>query len=263
MDSTRKWPGALIANDALLYLVGFFMKTSLFTISVICFAVLAACNNAGTSNQVISQMENVLVHTREPVDSANYKHIKYNFYLSKAGQLCERKLASAWDAACHCLFQVYYDSTFTFFNEDTTFKVPLSAIIDLPSLVRIDSTEYTKDKTRVYYFHHNSDGGNRLIVEKADPLTFSRLCEYRWGADKNHVYYQGQIVQGVNLKKVEVLFNPDTANPFVDYIKDDRKVYYGTEIVEGAHASTFKMVSGQEWEAEDKNYKYKIGRRMQ
>jgi hypothetical protein len=59
------------------------------------------------------------------------------------------------------------------------------------------------------------------------------------------------------------LFPPDTADHFVEYVKDDRKVFHKDEIVKGADAKTFKVVSGQKWDAEDKNYKYGAGRRQE
>ena len=44
------------------------------------------------------------------------------------------------------------------------------------------------------------------------------------------------------------------------YVKDDKIVYHGYEVLEGVDAKTFKVVGGQKWDAEDKNRKY--GQRM-
>jgi hypothetical protein len=195
-------------------------------------------------------------YAREPNDSVDYKHIKYDFYFNKTGQLCERKLAMARDSYCNCEFEVYYDSTISFFTGDTTIRKPLSSVIDINTFVWIDSTEYSKDKNGVYYFFGNSDGGNRSIVEGADPKTFKRLCEYRWGVDKNHVFYQNKKLEGLNLNKLQVLYSPDTSDHFVEYVKDDKHVYHADEVLQGADAKTFKVVSGQKWQAEDKNSKY-------
>lgn len=239
------------------------METFRSTIIIIFFAALTSCNNSSRTDQTVSKIDKVLVYAKEPNDSANYKLLKYDFYLSKGGQLCERKLAAAMDSSCNCTFEVYYDSTFSIYTDDTTLEKPLNTIVDINSFVWLDSTEYSKDKNKVFYFNGNSDGGNRVIVDKADPVTFKRLCEYRWGVDKNYVFYKGDIVQGVNLKQLQILYPPDTADHFIDYVKDDKNVFYTTEIVKGADAKTFKVVSGQKWEAEDKNYKYETGRRKE
>lgn len=227
-------------------------------ISLTFLAALCACT--GTDKPAIKS-NTAYVYAKEPNDSASYKHLKYDFYLSKDGQLCERKLASAGNTDCHCNFEVYYDSTYSIYTDDTIIEKALNTIVDINSFVWIDSTAFSKDKNNVYYFHDNSDGGNRVIVNKADPATFARLCEHRWGIDKDHVFYKTDILEGLNLKKLQMLVSPDTADPFVDYVKDDRNVFYTDKIVKGADAKTFKVVSGEKWQAEDKNYKYVTGRR--
>ncbi|MBL7703762.1 MAG: DKNYY domain-containing protein [Ferruginibacter sp.] len=239
------------------------METFRSTIIIIFFAAFTSCNNSNSTDKAIATPDKVLVYAKEPNDSSDYKLLKYDFYLSKGGQLCERKLADAMESSCNCTFEVYYDSSFSIYTGDSTIKKPLNTIVDINSFVWLDSTEYSKDKNKVFYFHGNSDGGNRVIVDKADPLTFKRLCEYRWGIDKNYVFYKGDIVQGVNLKHLQVLYPPDTSYHFIDYIKDDKNVFYETAIVKGADAKTFKVVSGHKWEAEDKNYKYETGRRKE
>lgn len=237
------------------------MKIFCWTIFLVFFAAYSSCNNSGRSEKNIPGTDRILVYAKEPNDSADYKLLKYDFYLSKSGQLCERKLALARDSSCNCEFEVYYDSTFTIYTGDTTLQKPLNTIVDIHSFIWLDSTEYAKDKNKVFYFHGNSDGGIRVNVDKADPLTFKRLCEYRWGIDKNFVFYEEVIVQELNLKYLQVLYPPDTSDHFIEYIKDNKNVFYESEIVKGADAKTFKVVSGQKWEAEDKNYKYDAGGR--
>ena len=197
-----------------------------------------------------------MIYAKEPNDSADFKYIKYDFYLSKTGQLCERKLVLENDSTCNCEFEVYYDSTFLIFANNTTIKRPLGEIIDINSFVWIDSSEFSKDKNHVYYFFGNSDGGNRAIIEKADPKTFKSLCEYRWGIDTNAVFYENKRLDGLNLKYLQILYSPDTSDHFVWYVKDNKIVYHLDEILQGADAKTFKVVSGQNWDAEDKFGKY-------
>lgn len=218
--------------------------------------MFCSCNDTTKTDKKIT-------YAKEPNDSADYKLLKNNFYLHRNGQLCERKLALARDNSCNCEFEVYYDSTITIYSNETTLEKTLNNIIDIKSFIQFDSSQYSKDKDRVYYFHGNSDGGNRIIIEKANSLSFKPLCEYRWGVDKNYVFYKGEIVNGANVNKLQVLHPPDTTDHFIDYIKDDKNVYYTTEIIEGADPKTFKVVSGQKWEAEDKNYKYENGSRKE
>ena len=120
-----------------------------------------------------------------------------------------------------------------------------------------------KTRTKFSIFIGNSDGGSRVLVDKADPLTFKRLCEYRWGIDKNYVFYKGDRLKGLNLKHLQVLYPPDTTDHFIQYVKDGKNVFYENEIVKGADAKTFKLIRGQKWEAEDKSFKYETGRRQE
>ncbi len=233
----------------------------LFVITIIFFAAtLSSCSNPKTEQAQTPKVKDY-VYEREPDDSANYKHIKNDFYLSKSGQLCEKKFAFAKNTNCNCLYQAYYDSIFKIYTGDTIIEKPLNTIVDINSFVQIDSTRFSKDKDKVFYFDVTADGGNRFVIAKADPTTFKSLCESNWGIDKNHVFYRDNILQGLNLKTIQVLFPPDTADHFVEYVKDDRKVFHHDEIVKGADAKTFKVVSGQQWDAEDKNSKYESGRR--
>lgn len=213
----------------------------------------------------IPKIDKPLVYAKEPKDSADYKFLKYDFYLSKSGQLCERKLAMARtiDSTCNCEFIVYYDSTNSIYSDDTTIEKPLSDIVDINSFTYVDSTEYSKDKNSVFYFYGNSGGGTRVKIQKADPGTFKRLCEYRWGFDKKYVFYQTDILDGINLNTMQVLTSPDTSNHFIQYLKDDKIVFFENENLKGADAKTFKVVSGQKWDAEDKDYKYLSGRRYE
>jgi len=239
-----------------------FMRTLSVIIIILFFATLSSCSNQKTE-QIQTSKAKSEVYVKEPNDSASYKHIKYDFYLSETGQLCERKLASAKGTNCNCLFEVYHDSIFKIYTDDTIIEKPLNTIVDINSLVLVDSTQFSKDKNNVFYFHGNSDGGNRVVVAKANPETFKRLCEYRWGIDKNYVFYKTDILKGLNLKIIQILFPLDTADHFIQYVKDEKKVFYENEIVKGADAKTFKVVSGQKWDAEDKNYKYETGRRQE
>lgn len=216
-----------------------------------------SCTNSINETKVIQIVNKEKKYAKEPADSSLYKHLKFSFYQTSDGQIYERKLAFNEDSNYH--FTAFYDNIWNKYDENIKL---LKDIIDINSYAEIDSTEYSKDKNRVYYFHSNSDGGIRGILENADPKTFKRLCEYRWGIDKNHVYYEGILLKYLDTKNVIVLYSKDTSNQFINYIKDKKKVYFTDEEVKEADAKTFKLVLNKNWDAEDKNYKYKFGKRL-
>lgn len=112
----------------------------LFVITITLFsATLSSCSNPKTEQAQTSKVDSY-VYEREPDDSANYKHIKHDFYLSKSGQLCERKFAFAKNTDCNCLYKAYYDSIVEIYTNDTIIEKPLNTIVDINSFVQIDST---------------------------------------------------------------------------------------------------------------------------
>jgi hypothetical protein len=235
--------------------------TAILTIAAIITA-FSSCVNPKGQNQKDSSNSRPRIVAKEPDNSQEYTHVKFDFYSSKTGQLCERKLVCAIDndSACNCDFIVKYDSVFKIFRSDSLYEIQLGLIIDIKSFEHVYSIEYSKDKYRVYYFHPNSDGGVRQIVEGADPTTF-RSLDYRWGIDERHVFYEDRKLEGLNLSKLQIIYSPDTSDSFIQYVKDDHIVFEEGEILQGADASTFKVVSGKEWAAEDKNFKYESGGR--
>lgn len=237
------------------------MNISKLSILIVTYVLITSCaDRKEEKSNILILVRSNDIYAKEPEDSAGYIHVKHNFYLTKAGQLCERKLASARDSSCNCLFEVYYDSTFKVYTDDSVITKPLNTIVDIKSFVQLDSSEFSKDKKNVFYYHNNSDGGNRTIVANADIETFKRLCEYHWGIDKNHVFYKNDILRGFNLRKIQILYPLDTSDHFVQYIKNDKMVFFENTLVEGADAKTFKLVTEQRWDAEDKNHKYENGR---
>jgi hypothetical protein len=235
------------------------MQTSILAILLV--FVSAACSPRSTSENALHPEPASFVFAKEPPDSASYTHLKYGFYRSKSGRLCERKLAFPRDSTCNCEFEVLYDSVIKIYENDDELIKPLESVVDIASFVWLDSTEYSKDKNTVYYYFSTSCGGVRTIVDMADPSSFRRLCEYRWGIDKRNVFYENDVVPGVNLKHLVVLYPPDTSDHFVEYIKDDRKVFYNHKLVKGADAASFRVVSGKNWDAEDRFNKYQYGER--
>ena len=202
------------------------------------------------------------VEVLEPNDSADYKHIKSDFFRNRKGELCERKLVLnvPVDSSCRCEFKVYYDKNF--YLSFPSHEIALDSVIDINTFVDLDSTYFSKDAKRVYYFFGNSGGGNRAIIQYADAPTFRRLCEYRWGIDKNFVFYQTIPLPGLDLKHLQVLYSTDTSDHFIDYVKDDKLVFFDNFVIHGADATSFRVVSGKAWTAEDRNYRYENGQRV-
>ncbi len=222
-------------------------------------AILLLAYTACVNNKTTSRPDGPLSE-REPNDSADYNHLRYNLYVHKNGQLCERKLVLDADTADFFSFTVYYDSIINVYKSDTLLEVPLNKVIDVNSFEEIKDTEFSKDKKQVYYFQGTSDGGVRLIIDKADPPSFKRLCEYRWGIDKNYVFYMTDVLEGLDVRNVQVLYPPDTTDPFVQYIKDTRKVFYEADSISGVDAASFHLVANKEWDAEDKYNRFKDGK---
>ena len=44
---------------------------------------------------MVTQARQDKIYAKEPADSARYEHLKFDFYRTRTGQLCERKLAMA------------------------------------------------------------------------------------------------------------------------------------------------------------------------
>ncbi|MBD3329980.1 hypothetical protein GF354_00445 [Candidatus Peregrinibacteria bacterium] len=112
---------------------------------------------------------------------------------------------------------------------------------------------YIKDFNGVYYLFISDD----VIVKKvdgADPETFELLHQkYRFGKDKNNVYYGVHLIEMADNASIEVVGN-DYSNFYYanQYAKDKNYVYCGDDIfaetenfklLEGANPDTFELVS--------------------
>jgi hypothetical protein len=204
------------------------------------------------------------VYNREPADDALYKNATWQFFYNKNGQLCEKKhvMAGPADSACNCELVGYYDSTISVKTDYRISKKLLRDFIDVPTFTELDSTQFSKDKNHVYYYNLDAAGGTRFVVTGANPATFKRLYDYRWGIDTSHVFFKASTLSGLNVKKLQLLYPPDTSNQFLFYVKDDQAVFFQDEKIAGADAASFKLVINQPWDAEDKNFRYRNGKRQ-
>lgn len=219
------------------------------------FLLFNACNSSHKQGIERTAVSDTFDYSL-PADFAQYKKIKYNFYRSKWGRLVELKFAFQEKAP----FKAFFDSTESVTCADSTCEVLLDDLLDIETFQNLESTDFSKDEKHVYYFYSNSGGGFRNVIDSADPASFKPLADYRWGIDKNYVYFQTKKLPELNMKYARMCFPPDTSEIILHYITDSKLVFYEDSKIEGADAQTFKAVSGKPWDAEDKYRKYQYGR---
>lgn len=234
--------------------------TNLYSI-IVCITILAFTNESCSNNRSSGNDATTIFLNK---DSAKYKHLKGEFYTDKFGKLFEQKIYAVKGKGDLFDSQIYYDSIAIFKIGDSSIEKPLSEIIDIKTFTKLDNgTSFSKDKNYVYYSYVSSSGSYRVIVNGANPKTFKPLSDYRYGIDDKHIFHQSDIINGLNFEKHEILYSLDKTDYFIDYIKDDKVVFYEGDTVKGADAKTFKLVAKQKWSAEDKNYKYECcGQRL-
>lgn len=229
---------------------------------IVCTTILIFAFENCTINK---KAEKNTATTFQAKDSARYTLVKGWFYTDKFGKLFEQKQYAVRGEGDFYDSQIYYDSIAIFKIGDSTIEKPLSEVIDIKTFTEFDKgTLFSKDKINVYYSYSSSSGSYRVVVNGANPNTFKPLSDYNYGADDKHIFYQSKMINGLNFKKHEILYSLDTTDFFIDYIKDDKVVFYDGDTVKGADAKTFKLVSEKKWSAEDKNYKYECcGQRLE
>jgi hypothetical protein len=225
-------------------------KSSIKIVSTILLFTFLGCKN----DQNIKNDKSI---THQAKDSYKYKQLKGKFYTNKDGKLFEKKTFAI--AGKNEMFdaQVYFDSLVYINSADTLIQKLLSQVIDIKTYTEFGGkTMYSKDKNNVYYSNASTSGDFRLLVSEANPNTFKPLSDYLYGIDNKNIFYRGKKIKGLNFKKHQILYSPDTTDHFINYIKDDKVVFYNADTVKGADAKTFKLVAKQKWRAEDKNHKY-------
>lgn len=119
-------------------------------------------------------------------DSSMLKHIRGQFYKSKAGQLFERTFADREIYGVDTLVPVEY------------FNGTLSQDIDPLTFEQLDGW-FAKDKNFAYYYRPTSGGMLVGKLEKADTKTFKVLSgDYKYAVDKNFVFDENQILKNLN-----------------------------------------------------------------
>lgn len=205
-----------------------------------------------------------------PCDSLNprYTPFQENFYKDSKGEVYELKQEYNPSDSC-CPLHRIFDERFGISTDRV--RKPLKEVLDFPTYVALKPSIYSKDKNRVYVFRDNSNGGFRYIVEGANPKTFLNLdSTFFWGMDHQHVFYQGELIEGFSPKNLKalpmVLSNPESSDqlrivrgkPF--YVKNEKQVFYETREVVEADAPSFRVVDSPSFDAIDKYRRYQSGR---
>ena len=117
---------------------------------------------------------------------------------------------------------------------------------------------YFIENGNVYYGSDYSKYNTK--IETADSKTFKIINPY-YAKDKNSVYYNGGILNGLNSGKVEFLGGVGTLIGEDGYIKDDKSVYFLGEKLESADAKTFTVLKAKNTRqyssyGKDKNHIY-------
>ncbi|KEY17900.1 hypothetical protein HY04_05005 [Kaistella antarctica] len=211
-------------------------QISIKVVLAILVILLSSCNTDKNT-----EVEKSL--TLQAKDSWKYKHLKGKFYTDKYGKLFEQKVYAIAGKGETINSQIYFDSLVYINLDDTVIEKSLSEAIDIKTYAEFDEEK---------------------IVSGANPKIFKPLSDYLYGIDSKNIFYRGKKIEGLNFEKHEILYSLDTTDFFIDYIKDDKVVFYDGDTVKGADAKTFKLVAGQKWRAEDKNYKYECcGQRVE
>jgi DKNYY family len=202
-------------------------------------------------------------------DSASYTHIKGPFYRGKDGDVYEKSYADSWGNKC-CYSRAVYRNRLKNNTYSETERPTLKKTLDLQTYVELEPSMYSKDRNHVYESIENIDGSWRFIIEQADPATFQCLdSTFLWGIDKQHVFYKGELVEGLSsyhLKTLkQVLANPESFDQIrvvrgkPNYVKNDKMVFFQKEQVLNADVPSFQVVDSGQFDAFDKYRKYMGG----
>jgi hypothetical protein len=103
---------------------------------------------------------------------------------------------------------------------------------------------YAKDKKNVYIDHFMTDGRHLWLLDCADAGSFQSIG-YRWGKDKNHVFENGILLDGINPDSMVILCPRMTEynQVFFSIVKDNDQVYYGCHQITGVDVQTFECIN--------------------
>jgi len=117
---------------------------------------------------------------------------------------------------------------------------PVEVFVEVPKL---DSAtykvagSYIMDSSKVICVFQNSDGGNYVWMKDADPRSFQAFKNAFGGKDKDHVFYNDKILEGLNPSTVKVYSNTKNCSNCTAYFTDGKLCYSGDEKNEGKSCS--------------------------
>lgn len=186
----------------------------------------------------------------DPIDDTiSYKWVVDKIYRDTAGSLFIRDMT----------IRPYGESGDTSIRYE--FFKNFNEFLDLKTYRRIKG-DYFTNNGKVYLWWGNSDGAYPIAFPGADPGTFQPFDKLCGGVDKEHVFYGGgpddfEVIDGANPEKIEIL-NPSKGcdNCGNCYFKDEKHVFFGQKMIEGADPKTFKLLNQEKVDAADRNHKY-------
>jgi len=117
---------------------------------------------------------------------------------------------------------------------------------------------YAKDAKHVYIDHFMTDSRHLWLLEEADAATFQSIG-YRWGKDKNHVFENGIMLEGLHPDSMIILC-PETTKynqVFFSMVKDRDQVFCGYTEMKCMDAKTFECIASDSIITyRDKNWVY-------
>jgi len=122
---------------------------------------------------------------------------------------------------------------------------PVEVFIEIPKL---DSATYKNwdsyimDSSKVICVFANSDGGNYVLLKDADPKSFHAFKNAFGGKDKNHVFYQAKMLEGLNPSTVKVYSDLKNCTNCRPWFKDEKTCYFGEEKSGCSVPSEYKFV---------------------
>ena len=102
---------------------------------------------------------------------------------------------------------------------------------------------YNKKDNKVYYKHlSETTGTGEILVDDADYKSFKKLKDFRFGKDKNWVFFNGQILKGADSESF-ILLKEYTSFGFYQYAKDKNSVFVNGNSLAGADPTTFEPIN--------------------
>ena len=102
---------------------------------------------------------------------------------------------------------------------------------------------YSKKESKIYYKRLSETTGTReIVVDDADYKSFKNLKDFRFGKDKNWVFFNGQILTGADSESF-ILLQEYASFGFYQYAKDKNSVFVNGNPLAGADPTTFEPIN--------------------